>query len=234
MWPAIIAAGVAGTQMLSNYLSGEADRKARAQGREDLQKQRTAAEADYDRILSDIDTYYKNRGSLGDAADVEAYKAGITGYDPEKFAYEPKKTFDQSYTKSRDDFLNPYYDQIIGDAAAQVQHTAAGAGVGRGSGAAQAIAKSVAEKENELFREAQQEYKDDRNFEYQKYTDAIEAAQKALDTKRTATETKLNYMGNLAQDYYGVMDASQSDRLKAMQDRIATGATYSTAMQGLY
>lgn len=234
MWPAIIAAGVAGTQMLSNYLSGEADRKSREQGRKDLQSQRLAAEADYDRILSDIDTYYNSRGSLGTADDVEAYKKAMYGYNPDDFSYTPEKTFDQSYTKSRDDFLNPYYDQIIGDAAAQVQHTAAGAGIGRGSGAAQAIAKSVAEKENELFKEAQQEYKDDRNFEYQKYTDAIEAAQKALDTKRAATETKLSYMGDLAQDYYGVMDARQSDRLKAMQDRIATGATYSTAMQGLY
>lgn len=58
--------------------------------------------------------------------------------------------------------------------------------------------------------------------------------QEALNQKRAATETKLTMQGNLAQDYYNVMDSAQADKLKAQQDKLATGATYSTAMAGLY
>ena len=56
----------------------------------------------------------------------------------------------------------------------------------------------------------------------------------AKNAKRAATDTKIALQGNLAQDYYGAMDAAQADRLRAQQDKIATGATYSTAMAGLY
>ena len=58
--------------------------------------------------------------------------------------------------------------------------------------------------------------------------------QNALDARRAATDTKLAMQGNLANDYYSVMDSAQSDRLKALQDQIATNSTYSTAMAGLF
>ena len=72
------------------------------------------------------------------------------------------------------------------------------------------------------------------SFEYQKYNDYAKQMQEALNQKRAATETKLTMQGNLAQDYYNVMDSAQADKLKAQQDKIATGASYSTAMAGLY
>lgn len=231
MIPALIGAGVAAAGLISNYMNSNAESKSRAEGRQWLSGQQAASNSQYDQILRDIDAYYNKRGSMGTVQDVNSYRDAIAGYNPDKFVYTPEGF---SYNKTRDDFITPYYDQIIGDMTQQVQHSAAGAGIGRGSGAAQAIAQAVAEKDNELFKEAQQEYKDDRNFEYQKYADYAQTMQRALDAKRAATDTKIALQGNLAQDYYGAMDAAQADRLRAQQDKIATGATYSTAMAGLY
>lgn len=229
--PALIGAGVAAANLISNYMNSDAERESRAEGRQWLSGQQASANSQYDQMLRDIDAYYKRRGSLGTAQDVNSYKSAIAGYSPDEFVYTPEGF---SYNKTRNDFITPYYDQIIGDMTSQVQHSAAGAGLGRGSGAAQAIAQAVAEKDNELFKEAQQEYKDDRNFEYQKYADYAQTMQRALDAKRAATDTKIALQGNLAQDYYGAMDAAQADRIRAQQDKIATGTTYSTAMAGLY
>lgn len=234
MIPAIIAGAVAAGSIASSLYNSSKDREAREDMVNRLGEMKAQTDNQYDQILRDITSYYKDRGSLGTAQDVTAYKDAIAGYNPDDFIYKQNKTFDETYNKTRDDFLNPYMQTIIGDEVANVQHSAAGAGLGRGSGAAQAIAQAVAEKENELFKEAQQEYKDDRSFEYQKYNDYARQMQEALNQKRAATETKLTMQGNLAQDYYNVMDSAQADKLRAQQDKLATGATYSTAMAGLY
>ena len=58
--------------------------------------------------------------------------------------------------------------------------------------------------------------------------------QDALAQKRAATESKIAMQGNLAQDYYGVMDSRQADLLKARQDRMSANQQYDMAMAGLY
>lgn len=231
MVPAIIAAGVAASQLLGNQLNSAAERQAKADARSYLARQARSADSQYAQAMNDINAYYDRRGSLGNASDVEAYRQAMAGYDPESFTYTPEEF---SYTKTREDFLNPYFDKIVGDEVAAVQHSAAGAGLGRGSGAAQAIARAVAEKENELYREAQQEFKDDRSFEYGKYNDYIQNMQANLDRKRAATDTKLTMQGNLAQSYYDAMDSRQQDLMAARQDRMAANASYANAMAGLY
>lgn len=234
MIPALIAGGVALANIAGNMYAANKDEQSRDKGRKKLGEMKDASDNDYTRMLNDVDSYYTRRGSLGTLRDVNDYKKAIAGYNPDDFTYTPEQTFDQTYTKSRDDFLNPYYQQIIGDEVANIQHTAAGAGIGRGSAAAYQIAKGVAEKENELFKEAQQEYKDDRNFAYNEYQDYIKNMQENLDRKRAATDTKLSLQGNLANDYFNVMDQAQADRIKVQQDKLATGAQYGAAMAGLY
>jgi hypothetical protein len=181
-------------------------------------------------MLRDIDSYYNGRGSLGTAQDVTSYKDAIAGYDPNKFVYD-RGEFD--YGKTANDFITPLRDKIVANEVAGVQHSAAGAGLGRGSGAAEAIAQAVADKDEELYRLAQEDYRDDRDFAYKKYSDYAQAMQNKLDTLRAATDTKLTMQGNLANDYYATMDAAQADRLKARQDKLATDATYAQAMAGL-
>lgn len=235
MVPVAVGLGVMAANLIGNQLNSAAEQEQKEQGRKYLAGAQSSANSAYNNIINGLDDYYNWRGSLGTSQDVAKYKQAIEGYDPDSFVYTPGQFNAADYdVGSREDYINPYYDQIIGDTAAQVQHTAAGAGLGRGSGAARAIATEVAQKNNELWKEANQEYKDERTFAYNQYADYIKNMQNALDARRAATDTKVSMQGNLANDYYNVMDSAQSDRLKALQDQIATNSTYSTAMAGLF
>lgn len=231
MIPALIAGGIAAASLIGNMYNSSKDRQSRQDAANMLKEQQTASDNEYAQMLRDIDSYYNDRGSLGTAQDVTAYKDAIAGYDPNRFVYD-RGEFD--YNKTANDFITPLRDKIVANEIAGVQHSAAGAGLGRGSGAAEAIAQAVADKDLELYRTAQEDYRDDRDFAYKKYSDYANAMQNKLDTLRSATDTKIALQGNLANDYYSTMDAAQADRIRARQDRLATDATYAQAMAGLY
>jgi len=235
MIPALIAGGIAAASLIGNMYNSSADREARKDALKRLAGDQTASNAEYTKILQGIDDYYDRRGGLGTKQDVDNYRAAIAGYDPNSFVYDlndPRNQF--NYNKTANDFITPLRDKIVANEVAGVQHSAAGAGLGRGSGAAEAIAQAVADKDEELYRLAQEDYRDDRDFAYKKYSDYSAAMQNKLNQLREATNTKLTLQGNLANDYYSTMDAAQADRLKAQQDKIATNATYAQAMAGLY
>lgn len=233
MLPAIIlAAGTAAATYYGNKYAADKEAQSRSQALGKLSAMSTLADRSYDTMDKTIADYYKNRGSMGTAQDVRDYADAMRGYNAGDYVYDiDSKPFD--YNKTIESFLNPYRDQIIGDMTQQVQHTAAGAGLGRGSGAAQSIAQAVADKDEELYNQAYDRYTDDRNFMYNKYADYIKNKQAQLDTLRAATESKIAMQGNLANDYYSVMDAAQADKIAAMQDRQSTKAAYASAMAGL-
>lgn len=233
MIPALVAGGLAAANILGNIWQGSNEASRRADARSRLAQQQQQTDNEYMKMLSDIGQFYDKRGSLGSADDVRAYREAISGYNPDEFVYNRGK-FSDTYDKTREDFINPYMEAIIGDTAATVQHTAAGAGLGRGSGAATAIADAVARKNDELVRTAQQDFESDRDFAYKEYEDYARAMQEALDTKRTGLENKISMTGNLATDYFNVMDARQADILKARQDKMSADTAYANAMAGLY
>lgn len=232
-----IAAGAAANLISSGIQShtankaAEADREARKKAAEKLRQQGQITDIEYNKVINDINEYYNQRGSLGSKEDVNKFKSDITGYNPEDYVYD----FDDfKYDKTKEDFLNPYYSRIIGDTADSIQHTAAGAGLGRGTGAALNIAKGTAEKSDELYKTAMSEFNADREFEYQKYADAIKNNQSRLDAIREGQQYKIGLEGDLAQDYYNTQDAAMSDKLKAQQDRLAAQQNYAHAIAGLY
>lgn len=235
----LIAAGIgaaaslagSGISAYSNYKSQQAQMRAREEAANKLRAQGQITDAEYNALINDIKQYYNNRGSLGNQEDVNEYKRAIAGYNPEDYAaVDPG--FGWSGTK--EDYLNPYYGKIIGDTANTIQHTAAGAGLGRGTGAALNIAKGVAEKSDDLYRTAMQDYQNERNFEYQKYQDAIRNNQNFLNALREGNEYKIGLQGNLAQDYFATQDSRMSDVLKAQQDKMNAQQTYANAISGLY
>ena len=242
---ALIGAGaqVLGTGIQSWFGNDAAEKelKARKQAAADLKAQGQITDNEYRNIINNIDTYYQNRGSLGTEQDVNAYKKAIANYNDELAGLEKGMTwgtdqnaFDSQYDKTKEDFVNPYYAQIIGDTANQIQHTAAGAGLGRGTGAALNIAQGVANKSDELYRTAMNEYNNDRNFAYKQYTDAINNNYKRLEALKSNRADTLSLQGDLAKDYYNTQDQAMADRLRAEQDRMGARAAYSTAIAGLY
>lgn len=239
MLPLLIGAGAAlagniGGAAISGYYADKANERemeARQKAADRLLQQGQITNSQYNALIGQISDYYANRGSLGTAADVNAYKAAIQNYNPEDYAAE---VGDFNYGKTVEDFTNPYYAQIIGQTRDQLQHTAAGAGLGRGTGAALNIAQGVASKSDELYNTAMNQYNQDRSFEYQKYADAIRNNQNRLNALRAANETKIGMQGDLAQDYYGTQDARQADIMKAQQDRLNAQVGYASAIAGLY
>lgn len=187
--------------------------------------------SEYNNLISQINQYYNQRGSLGTRSDVNQYREAIANYNPEDYAADESEF---NYDKTAEDFVNPYYAQIIGQTRDQLQHTAAGAGMGRGTGAALNIAKGVAEKSDELYNTAQEAYRDDRDFAYKQYTDAISNAQNRLNALREGNQYKLGLQGNLAQNYYDTQDSRMSDIMQAQQDRMNAKVAYGQAIAGLY
>lgn len=237
----LIAAGImagasllgAGIQSYSQSKAAEKEREDRQAAAAQLLQQGQLTQAEYNAIVGQINQYYNSRPSLGSAGDINKYREAIANYNPEDYVADVGD-FNDVYSKTKEDFINPYYSRIIGDTANTIQHSAAGAGLGRGTGAALNIAKGTAEKSDELYRTAMQDYTQDRNFAYQQFTDAIKNNQARLNALRSGTEYKMGLQGNLAQDYINTQDARQSDLLKAQQDRLASKQAYDTAMVGLY
>ena len=242
MVPLIVAgaaaglAGQLGGAAISGYYSKEAS-KREANERKDaankLLQEGKITDSQYQELINQIDQYYATRGSLGTKQDVNQYKAAIQGYNPEDYVADVGD-FSDTYNKTQEDFVNPYYAQIIGDTRDTIQHSAAGAGLGRGTGAALNIAKGTAEKSDELYRTAQEAYRDDRNFAYQQYIEAINNNQNRLNALGSGTEYKLGLQGDLAQDYYNTRDSQMSDIMQAQQDRLNAKAGYASAIAGLY
>lgn len=170
-----------------------------------------------DEVQELMESYYSDpQNFLGTQEDVDAYRSAVRNYNPEDFVHDFNEF---SYDKGVDDFMNPYADRIIDATADKVQHTAAGAGLGRGTGAANAIADEVAKKNDELYKTALSEYNTDRSRAYSEWSGNIQAMQNRLNQLKMATDTQMNNLGNLAQDFTRQKQDQFSDQINAKQNR---------------
>lgn len=239
MWP-VVAAMAAGAlanmyaadkQSEATKQATEAERQARLAAAAALREQGKSTQEEYDNIKKEINDYYDNRVSLGNVNDVASYRSSIEGYNPSDYVYD---FGDFNYNKTKEDFLNPYYNKIIGDAAMKAQGSAAGAGMGRSTFAAQNIARAVAQKEDELYKTALNEYNTDRSQAYKEYSDAIARNQEKLNALREGNQYKMGLEGNLAKDYISSQDNQQSDLMNLRQDKLNAKTQYDMAITGLY
>ena len=82
-----------------------------------------------------------------------------------------------------------------------VQARAAGAGIGRGTGAANQIATAVADKNEDLYRDALAAMNQDRQFAYNLWNAKIQQGQNRLNQLKSAKDTQLSLYGGLAEDF---------------------------------
>lgn len=215
-----VAGGVIGA--FTNLISQGMDEARRSELSEAIDN----AGAGYDKAQAAnkamLDQYYAGDTSLGTADDAERYRQMLAGYDPNEFVYD-FGSFDKEYDIN--DYYAPNRQQLIDKVTDQTQSTAAGAGIGRGSGAANMIATAVADKNEELYKNALQEMKDARDFDYRKYSDEITNRQKQLDAKSTATNNLMTQLSTLGNSYY----QDQADKLQNYLDLSNNSAN--TALQ---
>ena len=209
----------------------ENERQARLQAQAQLRAQGRITQSQYEDTIKDINDYYDSRIGLGSKEDVNKFKSSIDGYNPEDYVYD---FGDFKYDKTKEDFLNPYYNQIISDVAQKAQGSAAGAGMGRSTFAAQNIARAVAQKEDELYKTALNEYNTDRSQAYKEYAEAITRNQERLNALRAGDQYKMGLEGDLAKDYIDVQDQRQSDLMKANQDKLNAQREYDLSIVGMY
>ena len=238
-WP-VVAAMTAGAlanmyaadkQSEATKQATEAERQARLAAAAALREQGKYTQEEYEALKEDINYFYDHRKGLGREDDLTNYRASIEGYNPNDYVYD---FGDFNYDKTKEDFLNPYYNQIIGDAAQKAQGSAAGAGMGRSTFAAQNIARAVAQKEDELYKTALQEYNTDRSQAYKEYADAITRNQEKLNALREGNQYKMGLQGDLAKDYINVQDQRQADIMNLKQDKLNAKQQYDMAVTGLY
>ena len=213
-WGAAIGGGLGALAGIFGAYEAEQDARRK---KAILQSAMTQFNLTQDEVDQLLESYYSNPDNfLGTKEDVEAYRKAIDEYAPENYVYD----FDEfKYDKDVDDFVNPYYDKIIGDTSKRIQHSAAGAGLGRGTGAATAIAQGVAEKEDQLYNTALNAYNTDRTQTYNEWSGNIQAMQNKLNQLKAATDSKVTMQGNLAQDYTNQRQNEMSDEIAARQNR---------------
>lgn len=144
------------------------------------------------------DNYYKENQSIGRKDDITKYQNLVDTYDPNEFVYDAPDFEDVGPVE---DYYAANKDAIINKTADAIQSRAAGQGVGRGTGAANAIATGVAEKNEELYKDALAARNQDRQFAYSLWQANIQNAQNRLKALQEGKNAQLSLYGNLAEDY---------------------------------
>lgn len=194
-WGALIGGGVGLLAGVFQAWSNTEDERKRQEILENASRQLQISQKNLEQMFNQ---YYAEHNSVGTQEDVEKYHNLVDNYDPNEFVYD----FDEfNYDKDVNDFYAPNKQAIIDKVTDQLQHTAAGAGIGRGTGAANQIATGVAEKNENLYKDALNAYNQDRQFAYQIWNSNIQNQQNRLNQLKNVRDTQISMYGNLANDF---------------------------------
>ena len=171
------------------------DEKERRRILEQASKQLNASTAE---LKAAVDQWYKDNPSMGSQEDVSKYTELVGNYDPYEFVYDAED-FDNNYNV--DDYYAPNREALIEKTGDAVQARAAGAGIGRGTGAANQIATAVADKNEDLYKDALAAMNQDRQFAYNLWNAKIQQGQNRLNQLKNAKDTQLSLYGGLAEDF---------------------------------
>lgn len=204
---ALIGAGVGTLAGLFTAYEQEQDQKRK---RDMLEKAAQQLNTDTATLEAMAKKYYDENKSTGRSTDVTEYQNLVDTYDPNEFVYDAPE-FEDNFD------VNDYYaankDAIIDKVADTIQHRAAGQGIGRGTGAANAIATGVAEKNEDLYKDALAARNSDRQFAYSLWQANIQNAQNRLRQLQEGKNTQLSLYGNLAKDYQDWQNAKFQNEL---------------------
>lgn len=166
--------------------AAEANRKAKEQAKKE-------AMGAYGQMEALLDETYANRPQYSKEGDVDTLRS-LMNYNPEDFAadFNPFQ-----YGKSREDFINYNRDKILADVGKAAQGTAAGAGLGLSRGTGTNVINAQMDKSEQLWNDAWNQYKQDREFERSSYDKDIANNQMRLDRLLGATKDKATGIGGL-------------------------------------
>lgn len=176
-----------------------------------------------------VTQWYKDNPSVGTKNDVTKYQSLIADYDPYEFVYSDEDTngdgipdaikdFDNNYDVN--DYYAPNREALIEKVGDAVQAKAAGAGIGRGTGAANQIATAVADKNEDLYKDALQAMNQDRQFAYNLWNAKIQQGQNRLNQLKNAKDTQLSLYGGLVEDFQNWNKAQLQSQIDLDQQKM--------------
>ena len=201
--------GAAGGGLLglgAGLFSAWEEAQSEKERREIIQQAAAQMNASYADIERMFNKYKQENQSIGRESDLAKYRELVDTYDPSEFEYNEENlgvptTFDTSEFDDIDKWYAPNRQAIIDKTADSIQHRAAGMGIGRGTGAANMIATGVADKNEELYKDALNARNTDRQFAYSLWQTNIQNAQNRLKNLQEGKKTQLDLYGNLAEDF---------------------------------
>lgn len=186
--------------------------------REVLKKASLQLNASTNELQSRLNQWYKENQSIGTKDDVDTYGNLVHGYDPNEFVYDYEDFEEDKYDV--DDYYAPNRAALIEKTGDAVQARAAGAGIGRGTGAANQIATAVADKNEDLYKDALAAMNQDRQFAYNLWNSKIQQGQNRLSQLKSAKDTQLQLYGGLAEDFQNWNNAKLQSQIDLDQQRM--------------
>lgn len=186
--------------------------------REVLKKASLQLNASTNELQTRLNQWYKENQSIGTKEDVDTYGNLVHGYDPNEFVYDYEDFEEDKYDV--DDYYAPNRAALIEKTGDAVQARAAGAGIGRGTGAANQIATAVADKNEDLYKDALAAMNQDRQFAYNLWNSKIQQGQNRLSQLRSAKDTQLQLYGGLAEDFQNWNNAKLQSQIDLDQQRM--------------
>lgn len=149
-----------------------------------VKEQAAQTETTYNQIEQMLNDANANRFKFATPKMQQKYIESMENFDPNQFVYDVGEF---GYNKSVDDFVNPNRERILADIGKSVQGTAAGAGLGLSRGAVDSAIAAQMSKDEQLWKDAYDQYNRDKDFEYKKFSDDITNNQNRLNTLATLT-----------------------------------------------
>jgi hypothetical protein len=206
-----------------NAINAEAERDEARRARQDrahaVERGRQQAMHDYDTLEGMLSDYDQSRIRLADDNTVKELKSLMSSYDPQVYDFGK---FEDSYTKTIDDFLNPEADKIANLAGLKTQADLASRGAAKGTGGLAGIGFSRWEAAEQLYKDAQQAMKDDRAQAYTEYGDYIDRMQKKLDTLNQGKLNKINMLSGAVTNEQTAQSDYMADLVALMSDKAKT------------
>ena len=194
-WGALAGGAVGLAAGLFSAYEQEQDERKRQKILEQAAQQLNTSTA---QLKEAVNQWYKDNPSMGSKQDVSKYTELVADYDPNEFVYDAED-FDNNYDVN--DYYAPNREALIEKTGDAVQARAAGAGIGRGTGAANQIATAVADKNEDLYKDALAAMNQDRQFAYNLWNAKIQQGQNRLNQLKNAKDTQLSLYGGLAEDF---------------------------------
>lgn len=213
----LVGAGVSAWNSYQEREAAEEERRRKARA---IEQELARANTDYGRMQELMGQYETDRIRLADQGIIDALKGEIKSYSPGA-TYDFNK-FGDEYNKTVEDFLNPEAEKIAELAGLKTQAQLAGSGAAKGSGALANLGYSRWDAARDLYRDAQDAYRQDRQQAYTEYGDYIDRMQKKLDTLSQGQLSRINVLSGAVQNEQEQQADYMSGLLDLMKDKTQT------------